>query len=171
MASACEGGELIDVVVRLPRKAVEETLLSAAFSEKDEARRRYCDAKALVSGRRRRSACFHGVRFCDPSWDMILELYVATQEGRHLAVSQLCSLSGGSITTALRHIEHLEALGYISRDLDPEDRRRANVFMLPPLKNAAERWLDLQFAASQIGACEQRHPLADEHAPNHVQPT
>lgn len=56
---------------------------------------------------------------------MILELYVATREQRHLAVSQLCSLSGGSTTTALRHIAHLEGLGHISRGSEPDDRRRA----------------------------------------------
>jgi len=151
MATAFEGDELIDVVVRLPRKAVEESLLSAASSNKEPADRRYQEAKALVIGRRRRAACFNGVRFCDPSWDMILELYVATREGRPLAVSQLCSLSGGSTTTALRHVEHLEALGYISRDFDQGDRRRANVSMLTPLRVAAEHWLDLQFAASRIG--------------------
>ncbi len=152
MATASEEDELIDVVVRLPRKAVEESLLSAAATDGERADRRYHEAKALLAGRRRRAACFSGIRFCDPSWDMILELYVATREGRHLAVSQLCSLSGGSTTTALRHVEHLEALGYISRDLDADDRRRANVSMLTPLQDAAERWLDLQFAASCIGA-------------------
>lgn len=151
MATTPEREELIDVVIRLPRKAVEETLLSAVSSDQERAERRYHEAKALVTSRRRRTACFNGVRFCDPSWDMILELYVATHEGRNLAVSQLCSLSGGSTTTALRHVEHLEALGYVSRDLDPEDRRRTNVSMLAPLREAAERWLDLQFAASRIG--------------------
>lgn len=59
---------------------------------------------------------------------------------RPLAVSQLCSLSGGSTTTALRHIEHLEALGYISRETDITDRRRANVMILPALAAAAEQW-------------------------------
>jgi len=151
MATASEGDELIEVVVRLPRKAVEQSLLSAASSVKELAKMRYHQAKALLIGRRRRAACFDGLRFCDPSWDMILELYVATEEGRHLTVSQLCSLSGGSNTTALRHVEHLEALGYISRDLDADDRRRANVSMLTPLHDAAERWLDLQFAAFRIG--------------------
>jgi hypothetical protein len=56
-------------------------------------------------------------------------------------VSQLCSLSGGSTTTALRHIEHLEALGYISRETDISDRRRANVMILPALAAVAEQWL------------------------------
>jgi len=150
MATASEGDELIDVVVRLPRKAIEETLLSGPSSGNQLTDRRLGGAKALLTGRRRRAGCFTGVRFCDPSWDMILELYVATRENRRLAVSQLCSLSGGSTTTALRHIEHLEALGYIRREADPVDRRRMNVTMLSTLVEAAEQWLDLQLAASRI---------------------
>ena len=109
------------------------------------------EAKALLTGRQKLAACFSGVRFSDPSFDMILQLYVATQEGRQITVSQLSSLSGGSSTTALRHIEHLEALGYISREADPDDRRRANVAMLPPLSAAVDQWLDLQMAASRLG--------------------
>jgi hypothetical protein len=151
MDTAPEGDELIDVVVRLPRKAIEETLLSTPASELALADRRLGEAKALLTGRRQRVTCFPGVRFHDPSWEMILELYVATRESRPLAVSQLCSLSGGSTTTALRHIEHLEALGYISRETDITDRRRANVMMLPALAAAAEQWLDLQLAALRIG--------------------
>lgn len=154
MATAPEGDELIDLVVRLPRQAIEEMLLSATAADQDQALadRRYHDAKALLAARRRRAACFDGLRFCDPVWDMILELYVATREGRHLSVTQLCSLSGGSTTTALRHVDHLQALGYIAREFDTVDRRRANVAMLMPLQDAVERWLDLQFAASRIGA-------------------
>lgn len=151
MATASEGEELIDVVVRIPRRAIEDTLLSAPMSETELVDRRLGEAKAMLTGRRRRAACFTGVRFCDPSWDMILELYVSTRENRSLAVSQLCSLSGGSTTTALRHLENLEALGYLGRDLDPEDRRRAKVAMLPPLVEALEQWLDLQVAASRMG--------------------
>lgn len=152
MASAPADDDLIDVVVRLPRKAVEETLLSAAAASGTLADQRLGEAKALLSGRRRRGQCFKGVRFSDPSWDMILELYVAQTEGGTIAVSQLCTLSGGSTTTALRHIELLEALGYVQRASDPADRRRAYVTMLPRLQSAVEDWLDLQIAAFHIRA-------------------
>ena len=150
METTPRGDELIDVVVRLPRKAIEDTLLSLSPSSQEPDRRRLGAAKALLAGRRRRKICFAGLRFYDPSWDMILELYVATREQRTLAVSQLCGLSGGSTTTALRHLEHLEALGYISRGPDPHDRRRLIVTMLPALSEASERWLDLQAATSSV---------------------
>ncbi|MBI0533862.1 hypothetical protein D9602_21175 [Sphingomonas sp. TX0522] len=82
---------------------------------------------------------------------MILELYVATREQHVVAVSQLCSLSGGSTTTALRHIEKIEALGYISRGPDPNDRRRLIVTMQPVLGDALDHWLDLQLGAERLG--------------------
>lgn len=151
METALEGDELIDVVVRLPRKAVENTLLSAVCAIKEIDSHRLGEAKALLTGRQRLAACISGVRFSDPSFDMILQLYVATREGRRVNVSQLSSLSGGSNTTALRHLEHLEGLGYVSRDADQDDRRRANVAMLPPLSAAVDKWLDLQIAASRLG--------------------
>ena len=142
------GDELIDVVVRLPRRAIEQTLLAAQAETKELDRRRLEAAKALLAGRRRRTKTFKGLRFYDPSWDMILELYVATREQRALAVSQLCELSGGSTTTALRHLEHMEALGYIGRAEDPRDRRRLLVTMHAPLAKAADDWLDLQIAST-----------------------
>lgn len=151
MATALEGDELIDVVVRLPRKAIEDTLLSGPKLGGEPGRRCLEAAKALLAGRRRRTACFGGVRFYDPSWDMILELYIATREDRTLAVSQLCGLSGGSTTTALRHIEHLEALRFLGRAADPDDRRRVIVTMLPALGQAVEKWIDLQIAALHLG--------------------
>ena len=150
MGAASEGEDLIDVVVRLPRKAIEDTLLSMPPDARDLSERRLAEARAVLVGRRRRATYFNGVRFYDPSWDMILELYVAACERRRIAVSQLCKLSGGSTTTALRHIEHLEALGYIVRQTDPDDGRRLIVGTLTPLLAASEQWLDLQIAESRI---------------------
>ncbi|AYJ84707.1 MarR family transcriptional regulator (plasmid) [Sphingomonas paeninsulae] len=151
MEKASRGDDLIDVVVRLPRKAIEETLLSARPASQKEDERRLGAANAALAGRRRRASRFPGVRFYDPSWDMLLELYVASRERRDLAVSQLCALSGGSTTTALRHIENMEALGYIGREADASDRRRLVVIMLPLLINAMDQWLDLQMIGAEIG--------------------
>lgn len=151
MDSISAGDDLIDVVVRLPRSAIEETILARSEGASAAAARRLAEAKALLTGSRRREACFPGLRLGDPTWDMILELYVASVEGRDLPVSHLCSLSGGSITTALRHIEQLEALGHVRRSADAADRRRVNVKLLPGLAEAVERWLDLQGAALRLG--------------------
>ena len=150
MGAASQGDDLIDVVMRIPRKAIEDTLLSMPADTRDPSERRLAEARAVLAGRRRRTTHFNGVRFYDPSWDMILELYVAACEQRRIAVSQLCKLSGGSTTTALRHIEQLEALGYIVRQTDPDDGRRLIVGTLTPLLAASEHWLDLQIAESRL---------------------
>lgn len=151
MDTTSGGDELIDVVVRLPRKAVEETLLSASQSNGNSQQSRLEAAKSLLAGRRRRTTLMKGIRFYDPSWDMVLELYVADREHRALAVSQLCGVSGGSTTTALRHLEQMEALGYVRRGPDAEDRRRLLVTMCPRLGDALDQWLDFQVAATPLG--------------------
>ena len=151
MATAYEGDELIDIRVRLPRRPLERSLLPEVATSSNAEERRLREAKAILSGRRRRAVAFTGVRFHDPSWDMILELYVGSREDRRLTVTQLCSMGGGSTTTALRHLENLEALGYIAREADEDDRRRANIIMLPRLAGAVDRWLDSQLIAVQVG--------------------
>lgn len=62
--------------------------------------------------------------FRDPSWDMLLDLLVASEEGRRVSVTGLCHASGVPTTTALRHVERLDELGLIDRTADPADRRR-----------------------------------------------
>lgn len=151
MVPGARQDDAIDVVMRVPRTLIEERLLADPVMAKDPSRRRLDHVRAILRGRLRRKGTFQQVRFSDPSWDMILELYVARREQRALAVSQLCELSGTSMTTALRHIENMEALGYLSRAADPGDRRRVLVAVLPALVTALEGWLDLQTAANQLG--------------------
>ena len=150
MTTAPQNDELIDVVVRLPRNALEKTLLSTPTLSEDRPRRRLGAARAVSAGRRRRAVHFRGVYFSDPSWDMILELYIASCEHRDIGISGLCKCSLSSMTTALRHIEHLEALGYIRRQADPDDRRRSVVVTLAPLLTAVDQWLDLQISEPLI---------------------
>ncbi|MBC9033480.1 MarR family transcriptional regulator [Sphingomonas sp. JC676] len=62
--------------------------------------------------------------FRDPAWDMLLDLLVASEEGRRVSVTSLCHASGVPTTTALRHVERLDELGLIDRTADPSDKRR-----------------------------------------------
>jgi hypothetical protein len=162
MDTASEGDELIDLRVRLPRRTLEQSLLAEVMHGDNTDERRLREARVIVEGRRRRRRCFAGVRFHDPSWEMILQLYVGSKEDRRITVTRLCSLSGGSATTALRHIEHLEALGYIARETDKNDRRCSNIMMLQPLIEAVDQWLDLQMvAAAAMPRIVPTHPHAD----------
>jgi DNA-binding MarR family transcriptional regulator len=65
----------------------------------------------------------------DSAWDMLLELFVATQEFRVLCVKQLILVSGETSTSALRRIDRLEETGMIRRRGDAADHRRVTVEM------------------------------------------
>ena len=61
----------------------------------------------------------------DPKWEMLLELYIAHHEHRRVSVSSLCHAANAPATTSLRHVEALEAQGFVSRKDDPMDARRS----------------------------------------------
>lgn len=63
--------------------------------------------------------------FRDPKWEMLLDLFVATEEKRRTSVSALCLAANVPQTTGLRHVETLVAEGFVSREGDPDDRRRS----------------------------------------------
>lgn len=71
--------------------------------------------------------------FRDPSWDMLLDLFVAHAERRDVSVRQLCARSGAPQTTALRHMERLRRHGFIAQEPDGTDRRRAFVRLAPDM--------------------------------------
>ncbi|MBO9715168.1 MarR family transcriptional regulator [Sphingomonas sp.] len=81
-------------------------------------------AEGLRRARARRCGLFGTLRFRDPVWDMLLDLYVARARGLRLSVGALCVGSGVPGTTALRHIEGLDKLGYVRRQPDARDNRR-----------------------------------------------
>ena len=143
--------DLIELVVRLPRDTVERSILAARSAGEDRSRSRLAIAKAILISRRRRAQIFHGVQFGEPSWDMILDRYAATKEGRRIDVTSLCIASASPRTTALRHIDQLIAHGSISRVPDPTDARRTYVVMSAVMRKAVDLWLDKEIAAREIG--------------------
>jgi DNA-binding IclR family transcriptional regulator len=80
-------------------------------------------AQALLSQARRREQFFPNIVFYDPQWLMVLDLFVATAQGRDLAISSVCIASGAANATAWRNIRLLEDRGIILRTPHPSDRR------------------------------------------------
>lgn len=78
----------------------------------------------LRAVRMRRNEIVGAPLFRDPAWDMLLELFVAYQNGRPVSVTSLCYASGVPPTTALRHLSRMEEHGLITRDGDATDNRR-----------------------------------------------
>lgn len=92
-----------------------ETPQSSAL---DKARQHY-------KARRARATLF-GVPdlFGEPAWDMLVDLFIAAEEGKRISVSSLCIASAAPMTTALRWISILETRELVLRTSDPVDARR-----------------------------------------------
>jgi DNA-binding MarR family transcriptional regulator len=84
-------------------------------------------ARAIYALRRERASQFTRIATLmgEPAWDLLLFLFIAHEEGRHLGVVEACDGSQCPRTTAMRHISACEAAGYVLRISDPADARRS----------------------------------------------
>lgn len=76
----------------------------------------------------------------DPSWDMMLDLYLTERRGREVTVSSLCIAARAPFTTALRWIAKLEKAGLICRLPIPTDRRSWQMLLTDKGRAAMEGW-------------------------------
>lgn len=82
-------------------------------------------AETIYRARRRRDAIFGAFAiFGEPSFDVLLDLYVATMRRSAISVSSACIASASPPTTGLRHVTRLEETGLVQRQRDPFDARR-----------------------------------------------
>ena len=101
-------------------------------------------ARRAFAARRRRQQVF-GERaniFGEPAWDMLLDLYIALHEGKHVTVSNACASSGTATTTGLRWVATLAERGLVERIADPTDGRRFFVQLTAEASALIERSLD-----------------------------
>lgn len=83
-------------------------------------------AEAIYAARRTRTDSFgeDADLFGEPSWDLLLDLYIAHERGVEINVSRSVAASGVPTTTGLRYIALLTDRGLLCRVADPFDRRR-----------------------------------------------
>lgn len=87
-------------------------------------------ARAIYRVRRSRSSIFDTPEiFGEPAWDILLDLYIATAEGKDISVSSACIGSAVPPTTGLRWLGILADKGLIVRRHDPLDQRRILVHL------------------------------------------
>ena len=84
-------------------------------------------ARLMIAQLKWRGRFLPDATFEDPQWLMMLDLFVAGEDGRNVSVSSLCSASGVPATTALRHIRSLVAKGLFERASHPKDKRISHV--------------------------------------------
>lgn len=92
-------------------------------------------ARRLLSFHLRVNELMDGRVFRDPAWPMLLDIFVAANEGRKVTVTCLARTMKISPTTGVRLIERLEGHGLLARRDDPADARRT--FVEPTAKGNA----------------------------------
>jgi hypothetical protein len=98
--------------------------IARLVERKDEEAPAIATAKRILDARRRRSAAFPDISFGEPAWDIMLDLFIAREEGQRVSTSSLCSAAGVPMTTALRWVTKMTADGVLVRTADAQDGRR-----------------------------------------------
>ncbi len=84
-------------------------------------------AREIYTLRHRRSRYLPADLFGEPTWDILLDLYVATRENRPVPTTSACIGAHVPPTTALRWLRTLEEQGLLERQEDARDGRRTFV--------------------------------------------
>ena len=75
-------------------------------------------------------------------WDIFLDLYIAEAEAKRISVTSMCIGSGVAPTTALRYMTILLEAGWLEREEDEIDNRRAFVKLSRSAKAQMDAYLD-----------------------------
>lgn len=105
--------------------------LIAAPGPDDEERALLDTARYVYETRRMRERSFGPGLFSDPSWDILLDLYISSREARKVTISSACIAASAPSTTATRHIAHLVQRGLVLRIPHPADARSSYLELSP----------------------------------------
>ncbi len=110
---------------------------------------------SLVAARRERNRRFaNGAKlFCDPAWDILIDLLDAGMKGKSVSITGACGASGVPATTALRYIRLLEQQNLIEREVDEDDGRR--IFLLITTRG----WAEMKAYAAWLTTVSSRHDV------------
>lgn len=111
-------------------------------------------AREAYHVRRRRTRYLPGDLFGEPTWDILLDLYVATRENRPVPTTSACIGAHVPPTTALRWLRILETRGLVEREEDGRDGRRTFVRLSAQGLAAMEGWIQDTMASLEqaVGA-------------------
>jgi hypothetical protein len=82
-------------------------------------------ARRMAAARRVRDEVFGVGQFLDPGWNILIELFIAGEEGRNVTIKSACVAACVPQSTALRHIAHLIDVRLALRAQHPSDARSA----------------------------------------------
>jgi DNA-binding MarR family transcriptional regulator len=98
-------------------------------------------ARALYRKRRLRARYFPASLLVEPTWDMLLDLFIADCERRRITVKSVCIASNVPTTTAMRHLRWLQEQGLVERLSHPRDARSIHVRLTAAAITAMENYL------------------------------
>ncbi|WP_315760801.1 hypothetical protein [Sphingomonas sp. Y38-1Y] len=112
------------ISLRAPRNLISPQDHIAPTAQSSEFQR----AQQLIAERRKRDDVFSGYDvFGEPSWDILLDLFVMGEVGHKVSVSSAVIASCAPATTGLRHLSIMVEAGLIERVPDSLDKRRCFV--------------------------------------------
>lgn len=98
-------------------------------------------ADAIYRSRQIRVRHFPSDLFGEPAWDILLDLFAAKCRGVRISITSACIASQVPHTTALRWLGLLEEDGWIIREDDETDGRRAFIRLSGKGETATARYL------------------------------
>ncbi|MEO0032803.1 MAG: hypothetical protein RIS94_2561 [Pseudomonadota bacterium] len=120
-------------------------------------------AREFYVGRRRRGRFLSADLFGEPTWDILLDLYVASRENRRVPTTSACIGAHVPPTTALRWLRILESRGLVEREDDGRDGRRTFVRLTPRGLAAMDGFLQSTITALQLAIGDAfRDPVEDD---------
>lgn len=82
-------------------------------------------ARRMAAARQVRDEVFGDGQFLNPAWNILLELFIAGEEGRNVTIKSACVAASVPQSTALRHIAYLIDIRLATRTQHPSDARSA----------------------------------------------
>lgn len=132
-------------------------------------------AREVYLGRRRRERFLAADLFGEPTWDILLDLFIAAGEGRRVPTTSACIGANVPPTTALRWLRILESRGLVEREDDGRDGRRTFVCLTPrgaaAMVDLMDQWQSTMVSVSQAtmvyadGHQVGSHPITDRGLP------
>jgi len=99
-------------------------------------------ARQILAARGRLGNYIDADLFADPARDILLDLFVAGEEGRRISISSCCIAASVPPTTALRWIGMLKKRKLIQESVDPGDGRRKWLSLTPDIHTAMRDYVN-----------------------------
>ena len=129
--------ERADPIVLQTRKLIEDAERAAAMHNGDLTE----FARQILAGRRQRERYFDPMLFSNPSWDILLNLFVADAEGQPASVLDCCTSSSVPQGVVVRWLGYLKQEEMVIETPDPAHPRRTLIRLSEPPRLAIAAYL------------------------------